>query len=388
VTPGSSGVPCPHYPRCDGCPLVGQPYTEQLRHKQGAVETALADALGPGSVEVLRIIGSRAPFGYRNQAKMVLKRTRAGVVAGLYAPGTHRVVDARACPVHHPAINRILAAATALLTEHDISIYDEREAQGALRYLVVRYSFWLRQAQVILVSTERPPALAGFIRVLRRRCRDVQSVVLNLNADRGNVIFGSQWIPVGGPAGIVDRMGTLKLHVSAGSFLQANPWVAGRLYRLAGRWVAGHADETVVDLYAGVGGIALTVAPDVRRVYAVEENPSATADSRSNARRNGISNVRALNGSVEELIEQLRHDLGACDVVTINPPRTGVPPDVLAGVAALRPRALLYLSCRIETLARDLARLRAYGYATRRVQPADMLPQTEHVECLALVERV
>jgi 23S rRNA (uracil1939-C5)-methyltransferase len=366
---------------------VGQPYTEQLRRKQAAVEAALAGALGAGTVEVLRIIGSRAPFGYRNQAKMVLKRTRTGVVAGLYAPGTHRVVDAGACPVHHPAINRILATTTALLAEHDISIYDEREAQGALRYLVVRYSLWLRKAQVILVSTECPPALAGFIRVLRRRCRDVQSVVLNLNASRGNVIFGSQWMAVGGPTGIVDRVGTLKLHVSAGSFLQANPWIAGRLYRLAGRWVSGHADETVADLYAGVGGVALTVAPDVRRVYAVEENAMATADCRSNARRNGISNVRALNGSVEELVAQLHNDLGACDVVTLNPPRTGVPADVLAGVAALRPRALVYLSCSIETLARDLARLRAHGYATRRVQPADMLPQTDHVECLALLER-
>jgi len=350
------------------------------------VERALETALGPGRVEVQRILGSRMPFGYRNQAKLVLRRTRQGVVAGLYAPGTHRVVDASACAVHHPAINRVLAVITELLSDSDITIYDERTAQGALRYCVVRYSVWLRQVQVILVSAERPPGLAGFIRALRRRCRDLKGIVLNLNADRGNVIFGSQWIPVGGRPGIVDRFGAVKLHISAGSFLQANPWIAGRLYRQAARWVGGRADDTVVDLYAGVGGIALTMAPDVRRVYAVEESELATGDCRSNARRNGISNLRALAGPAEDVVAQLRTDLNSVDVVTLNPPRTGVPPSALAAIAALQPRAMVYLSCSVDTLARDLAELQGHGYVARCIQPADMLPQTEHVECLALIE--
>jgi 23S rRNA (uracil1939-C5)-methyltransferase len=202
------------------------------------------------------------------------------------------------------------------------------------------------------------------------------------------VIFGSEWIPVGGRPGLVDRFGAVKLHISAGSFLQANPWIAGRLYRQAARWVDGRPDDTVVDLYSGVGGIALTVASDVRRVYAVEESELATGDCRSNARRNGISNVRALAGPTEDVVTQLRTDLDSVDVVTLNPPRTGVPPDALAAIAALRPRAMVYLSCSIDTLARDLVQLREHGYVARRIQPADMLPQTEHVECLALVESI
>jgi 23S rRNA (uracil1939-C5)-methyltransferase len=337
-------------------------------------------------VDELPIIGSRAVFGYRNQAKLVLRRTRTEVIAGLYAPGTHRLVDTRACPVHHPAINRIVQTATALLTAGDISIYDERTRSGALRYLVVRYSFWLRQAQVILVAAERPPGLATFVRTLRRRCRALKSVVLNVNASPGNVIFGSQWIPLGGPEGIVERFGHVKLHARAGSFLQANPWVATRLYRLAGEWLAGSGEETIVDLYAGIGGIGLTVAPSVRRVYAVEESERAVSDARSNARRNGISNLRALAGRAEQMAAQLRRDVGAADVVSLNPPRTGVPAAVIDEVAALRPRLVLYLSCDPETLARDLVRLRERGYVPRRVQPADMLPQTEHVECLAMAE--
>ena len=382
------GAPCPHYPRCDGCSLIGRPYSEQLRLKQRVIETALAGALGAGAVDVLPIIGSETPFGYRNQARLVLRQSRAGVVAGLYAQGTHHVIDACECPVHHPAINRVVKAAIALLPDHGIPVYDERTGTGMLRYLVVRYSSWLRQTQVILVSAKRPPGLARFARGLRRVCRGLKSVVLNINPTRGNVIFGSRWMSLGGPDGIVERFGSLKLHASPGSFLQANRWIAARLYRLIDRWVSGRGEETVIDLYAGVGGIALTLAPGVRRVYAVEENETATGDARSNARRNGISNLRAVSGSVERVVAQLRRELGAVDVVTLNPPRSGVPEGVIAEVAALSPRTVLYLSCDAGTLARDLARLSALGYRTLRAQPADMLPQTEHIECLALAERV
>jgi 23S rRNA (uracil1939-C5)-methyltransferase len=266
-------------------------------------------------------------------------------------------------------------------------MYDERARTGILRYIVVRYSSWLRQAQIILVTAERPPGLAGFVRGLRRRCRDLVSVVLNINPTHGNVIFGSDWITFYGRDGIVERFGSVKLQARAGSFLQANPWVAGRLYRTAERWVAGRGGETLVDLYTGVGGIAVTVAPSVGRVYAIEENPRATGDARSNARRNGISNLRVLTGQVERLLPELRRELGSADVVTLNPTRGGAPAALLMEIAALRPRAVLYLSCDVETLVRDLGRLGTLGYRAVRAQPADMLPQTEHIECLVLAER-
>jgi 23S rRNA (uracil1939-C5)-methyltransferase len=327
------------------------------------------------------------PFGYRNQAKLVLRRSGAGVLAGLYAPGTHRVVDARACAVHHPAINRVVAATVELLDHAGTSIYDERSRRGALRYLVVRHSVWQRQTQLVFVAAEQPAGLGTLLRTLRRRCRTLASVVLNLNETPGNVIFGSRWIGLGGAEAIVERMGGLKLQARAGSFSQANPWIAGRLYRTIEHWVGGRGGETLVDLYGGIGAIALTLAPSMQRVYAIEESGIATGDARSNARRNGIGNLRAVAGPVEQMLPQLRQNLGTADVVTMNPPRSGVPAATLADVAALRPRAVAYLSCDVASLARDLAQLAAHGYRTVRIQPADMLPQTEHVECLALAVR-
>ncbi len=293
-------------------------------------------------------------------------------------------MDARACAVHHPAINQVVGATVELLDRGGASIYDERSRHGALRYLVVRHSIWQRQTQLVFVAAEQPPGLAALLRALRRRCRTLASVVLNLNASPGNVIFGPRWIALGGAEAIVERVGGVKLRARAGSFIQANPWIAGRLYRTIERWVGSPGDETVVDLYAGIGAIAATLAPSMRRVYAIEESEIATGDARSNARRNGIGNLRALAGPVEQLLPQLRRDLGSADVVTMNPPRSGVPADVLAEVAALRPRAVAYLSCDLTSLARDLTQLAALGYRTVRIQPADMLPQTEHVECVAL----
>jgi 23S rRNA (uracil1939-C5)-methyltransferase len=213
--------------------------------------------------------------------------------------------------------------------------------------------------------------------------------VLNLNAERGNVLFSRQWIPLSGADGLVDRFGHVKLLARAASFVQANPWIAGRLYGIAERWVAARGDETVIDLYAGIGGIALTVAPGVGRVFAIEENAVAAADARSNARRNGVSNLRVLVGAVEQVLPALRREIGRADVVTLNPPRAGVSAATLTleDVAALGPRAVAYMSCNPETLARDLGRLGALGYRAVRVQPADMFPQTDQIESVALAER-
>lgn len=379
--------PCPHFPRCDGCPLIGRPYAQQLRHKEAILQAALNALPRRHSGEVLPIIGSRATFGYRNQAKLVLGKARTGVRAGLYAPGTHRLVDASACVVHHPAINKVVAAVRRLVDRSGLSIYDERSGEGTLRYLIVRYSFWLRQSLAVFVATERPACLTGLARDLRRSVRGLTGVVLNLNRTRGNVLFGDAWLSLSGRDGLVDRFGTLKLGTRAGSFVQANPWVAGRLYRTVEKWVRGRDHETIVDLYAGTGAIALTVAPGVKRVFAVEESETAVGDARSNARRNGISNVRVLSGAAETVLRGLRGDLGKADVVTLNPPRTGVLSEVVDAVAALDPRTIVYMSCNPKTLVRDLERFRQSGYVTERLQPADMLPQTEHVECLALLNR-
>jgi len=220
-----------------------------------------------------------------------------------------------------------------------------------LRYLVVRYSSWHRQTQVIVVSAKRPPALGRFARGLRRVCRGLKSVVLNIQPDPRQRDLRNPVDVARRAGGIVERFGSLKLQASPGSFLQANRWVAARLYRLIDRWVSGRGEETVIDLYAGSAASRSPWRPGFDVYMRSKRTRRRRANARSNARRNGISNVRAVSGSVERVVVQLRRELGAVDVVTLNPPRSGVPEGVIAEVAALSPRTVLYLSCDAGTLA-------------------------------------
>jgi 23S rRNA (uracil1939-C5)-methyltransferase len=186
---------------------------------------------------------------------------------------------------------------------------------------------------------------------------------------------------------LLDRIGFLKMQTSPGTFLQVNLWTARRIYETVLEWVVPREGDAVVDLFAGAGPLSLYLATGAARVVGVEEVPWAVKDARSNARRNGFHNIRFREGAAEEALPQLVEELGRADIVTLNPPRKGALAEVIQGIAGLEPRRIAYVSCNPDTLARDLDRLAALGYRTLRLRPFDMMPQTEHVETVALMER-
>jgi 23S rRNA (uracil1939-C5)-methyltransferase len=217
--------------------------------------------------------------------------------------------------------------------------------------------------------------------------RSLGGIVQNVNAGPGNVILGKTWATIRPPAMLVDRIGFLKLQTSPGSFLQANLWTARRIYETALAWAAPEPQDAAIDLFCGVGPLSLHLATRAARVFAVEESEGAIRDARSNQRRNGFHNLRFEAARAEEALPRLRAELGRVAVVTLNPPRKGVVGAVLEEIAALGPDRIVYVSCDPETLARDLDRLATLGYRPTRALPFDMLPQTEHVEVVALLER-
>lgn len=333
------------------------------------------------------IVGSPKAFGYRTQAKLVLRRARRGVLAGIYRPGTHQVVDIGECPVHHPLINQVAAALCEEIEARDLPVYDERTHEGALRYAVVRVSAWEKRAQLILVS--RTGALASELaKALQRRVRGLASVVLNLNPEPGNTILGRRFIPWTKESSLVERVGDLKLRSRPGAFLQANIPVARRLYETAAAWAAVGPEDIVADLYCGVGALTFHLAPGARRVYGVEEVEPAVLDAKENVRVNGFHNVRFRCGQAGAELSALLEEVGRIDLVALNPPRKGADEAARRAIVACAPRAIVYVSCDPGTLARDLAWFAEQGYALRRVRGFDMFPQTEHVETLALVEPV
>jgi 23S rRNA (uracil1939-C5)-methyltransferase len=314
-----------------------------------------------------------------------VQRTRDGHLrAGVYAPGTHRLVDAERCAVQHPALTEVLVATLEEAAALGIEAYDERTGGGELRYLVARHSAWKRKVLLVIVTAKsdarKPRQLASRV---ARRCRSLGGVVHNLNSARGNVILGRRFATLRPPGALVERIGGVELEVGPGSFLQVNPWTARRIYETALEWAAPESGDGALDLFCGVGPLSFHLARRAGRVLGIEEAPSAVRDARSNQRRNRLYNIRFEEGRVDEVLPALAESIGRGSIVTLNPTRHGASPAIVDGIAALEPRRIVYVSCDPDTLARDLDRFATLGFRTTRIRPFDMLPQTEHVEAVA-----
>jgi len=350
-------LPCAHYPNCFGCPLIGTAYGEQLVRKGEIVATAFAAYPSLAHVEIPEVVGSPRAFGYRNQAKLVARQGRRGL--------------------QHVA---------ALVERFAVPIYDEREQTGMLRYVIVRTSLWNKSVQVILVTKSRGlPRQGDFVRALRR-VRGVVSIVLNVNRDPGNAIFGSEFIPLTKDDGLVEKIGGLRLWTRAGAFLQANPNIAGRIYRQALEWAELGSDQVAVDLYCGAGALTLHLAAAAHTAFGIEASPIAVVDAKRNARMNGISNTRFQAGDAGAMLPAIAAAVEPA-VITLNPPRKGVDDATREAIVACGPARLVYVSCNPATLARDLDWFAARGYRVDAFRAYDMMPQTEHVECVARAVR-
>ncbi len=380
-------LPCAHYPHCVGCTFIGKPYGEQLRLKHARVVEAMREYASLGGVEVAEVVGSPRAFGYRNQAKLVVRRARPSLQLGIYKPGTHDVVDIRNCAVHHPLIASVLRRAAPVLDQLDIPIYDEGTHQGVLRYFVVRISNWAKRAQIILVTNgSHLPKKAALVRALEA-IPGVVSIVQNINESPGNVILGDEFVALTREAALVERIADLKLKTHAGAFLQANIQVARKLYLYASAQAQLSSDDVAVDLYCGAGALAFFLAGYGGNVFGIEASRVAIADAKGNVRLNGFHNVRFDCAEAAAGLATLAQRLPRIDVVTLNPPRKGADAATRDAIAGAQPRRIVYVSCDPGTLARDLDWFAAHGYGTLRLQPFDMLPQTEHVECVATLER-
>ena len=391
----SRAVPCAHFPQCVGCPLVGEPYPAQLEAKGERLRAALAAHPVLAEVPVDPPAGSPSAFGYRNQAKLVFRSRlvratgkREGLL-GVYMPGTHSVLPAEACIVHHRLLQPVLRGLRTEVESLGIPIFDERSRSGALRYALARASTARGEVHLTLVSAvAEPPRLDELVRRLRRAHRELTAVFLCVNATPGNAILSDDVRPLFGRPALIERFGNLDLESRPDAFLQANSAVAARIYATARRWLEPAADDVALDLYCGIGALALHVAPDVARVVGIESQASAVACAAANARRAGAGNAQFVAAPAEDAARVLAElGLDGVTLASVNPPRKGMAAPVLAALADLAPRRILYVSCDPGTLARDLALLAGRGYRTTRVRAFDMMPQTPHVEAVALLER-
>ena len=380
--------PCPHYPRCIGCPFINLPYPEQLARKRQMVAQAFAAFPAVAGIEIPPVVPSPHRLGYRGRVKLVVRRNQGEVAAGLYVPHSHRVIDISSCPVHPRPVNDVVHYLKKKVQELGIAPYDERDDSGDLRYLDLRYSFARCELSVTLV-TRHDSLLQGVVlgSALRRRFSFITGVIQNVNEQRGNVIWGNSFRTLAGRDTIMERIGDLKLVFPAGVFSQANPFTARKLYERVCEMVALKGGETVMDLYCGVGPISLYLAAAARQVWAVDDSTLSITTAKQNARRNGRGNCRFIAGDVSETVAQVRQNLPQFDLMVVNPPRKGVQPAAMEAVLAAGAPKIVYVSCEPKSLARDLQRMSTAGYYVRQIQPFDMFPQTDQVESVALLEK-
>jgi 23S rRNA (uracil1939-C5)-methyltransferase len=384
-SPDRRAPACAAFGRCGGCVLQHYAYEAQLAWKR----TRLARALGGLDVAVDACVASPRPLGYRNRSKLAAGGAGAKLVLGAYAPRTHDVVDTAGCRIAEPPLDDTAAALAALLRQANVTAYDERTLHGQLRHAVLRVA---HDGRVLAAwVTARPLADgAALARAFRAARPEVIGVVEHVNRSRGNVIFagaGGSDTVLDGAATIEDTLDVggraVRVRLSPGAFFQANRAVAALAYAAIARALGVRAGDRVVDAYCGVGGIALALAPDAGEVVGIEAHAGAVADAAASAALNGVTNARFVAGDVGRELAALE----GADVAVLNPPRKGCEPAVLAEVARLAPRAIAYLSCDPDTLARDLAVLATHGYRPRAVTPFDMLPHTPHVEALTILDR-
>jgi 23S rRNA (uracil1939-C5)-methyltransferase len=385
---GPYQAPCQHYPHCIGCPFIDLPYPEQLVRKRALVSTAFAKFPALKDVVIPEVVPSPRRLGYRARVKLVVRKNSGAIATGLYVPQSHRVMDISSCPVHPRRVNQVLEYLKFRAQELGIVPYDERDDSGDLRYVDFRYSFARQEVSVTLVS--RHPVLPEgekLARALQRKFSFVTGVILNINENRGNVIWGAVNRMLSGRETLLEQIGGLKLVYPAGVFSQSNPHTAQKLYDHVVELSRLTGDENVLDLYCGVGPIALNLAQGARQVWGIDDNEAGIVTAKQNARRNGVGNCRFFAGDAAAKIGELRGQLTALDLIVVNPPRKGLQAAALAAVLELSAATLIYVSCEPASLARDLEKLVGAGYGIKTVQPFDMFPQTAEVENVVLLQR-
>ncbi len=385
---------CAYARQCGGCQLQAVSYEKQLAFKDRKVKNNLIRIGGfaPDFVEEImeEPVGMEHPFHYRNKAQFPVGMDKNGrLIAGFYAGRTHTIIENRDCALGVAENKIVLDIVLDFCTEKKIPAYDETTGKGLLRHVLIRKGFSTGQIMVCLIlngsSFAAEQELADR---LFEKVSGMTSFSVNSNTERTNVIMGRKTRTIRGKDRIEDTIGGLVFTISPQSFYQVNPVQTENIYSQALSYAGLTGNETVWDLYCGIGTISLFLARQAKQVYGVEIVPQAIDDARQNAVRNGIDNAKFYVGKAEEVLPHLYETEGIfADVIVVDPPRKGCDEECLNTILKMRPKRLVYVSCDSATLARDLKYLCSQGYELKCGRAFDNFPMGGHVETVVLLSK-
>ena len=379
---------------CTACAYKNLSYEHELKIKRADVTEAFLKA-GLGDLFIHDVIGSPSTVGYRNKAQYPIARDKDGnYIIGFFAPKSHRVTEARRCPLAPQIFSDILDTTAAFFRKHDLSVYNEEQGTGLLRHI------YLRRGEVsgeilltVVINGKKLPYSEELAEEMRSRYPEVVGLLININERKSNVILGDEYVTLYGRDYIFDTLGGVNLKITAPSFYQVNRAAADLLYAKAKELASPSKSDTVLDLYCGAGSIGLSFAKEAGEIIGIEIVDSAVKCAVFNAENNGIPNAKFYTGDAkdaEKLLERAESERGERilpDIIILDPPRAGCDERLVRYTASLSPKRIVYVSCNPQTLARDAVIFKELGYATSEVFAFDLFPATGHVESVVCLTR-
>ena len=375
---------CEVYGKCGGCQLQHMAYPEQLRVKRDMITQAIEryTNLDVDDFEIRPTMGMENPLNYRNKAQMPVGYDDEGIMVGFYSMNSRELVHVSDCDVQYEDINQTMNHAVDLLDEYKIYAYAPKTKKGTARHIVIRQAHRTKELQVTFVFANNEfKKMDELSKELMTYCPNVKSVYVNINKEDTHEIFGPDMIHVAGQKVITDKLGKFKFNLSPRAFYQLNPEQTVKLYNQVKFAADLKGTEKVVDAYCGVGTIGQWVADKAAEVRGVDITRSAINDAKENAELNGLKNTYYAVGKAESIIPKWANEGFKPDVVIVDPPRTGLQPELIEMLKRVQPQTIVYVSCNPSTLAKNLKEL-TKRYRIDYIQPVDLFPQTSHVEAV------
>ena len=379
---------CKSYVKCGGCNLRHINYKKTLEIKRKTVQDLINKNLST-NIQVDNTVGMEEPYYYRNKAVYPIGKDKEGkAVFGVFANRTHEIISFDECKIQTIESAEIAKAIVNFLNENNISVYDEKTGKGVLRHIIIKYGMKTDEVMcVLVVNSDKLPKEEELKEVLLTKFSNIKTIVKNINSRKTNVILGDKNIVIYGNGYIQDRLGEYIFNISANSFYQVNPVQTEKLYNLAIEGANLSKEDTVFDLYAGVGTIGIFASKHVKKVYSIEIVEQAIKDAKDNAKMNNIDNIEFSAGDVEKLLQNIIYTRNIKpNAVFVDPPRRGLDENTVNNLLQIEPKKIIYISCNPATLIRDLKILEE-KYNIKKITPVDLFPFTNHVETVCLLER-
>lgn len=377
---------------CGSCNWQYMDYVEQLRQKQNIVKETIKNITGK-NYEIKEIIPSPLIKEYRCKVQYPVAQTKVSkrILTGYYKNNSHELVNVKFCPMNKPIINEITEFIKQEAQNLQISAYDEETHKGLLRHIVFRQSSDEKNILLIFVvnSQSITSELKKLAQIINEKYPEIVGICANFNTKKTNVIFDKTTVAILGNDFYVDELSDKKYKISANSFFQVNPYCARLIFDKVKELISLNVtNPTILDAYAGVSSFGIWMSDIASKVVCIEETPSSSLDAKENVKLNSLNNVEIINGDAAKEFETLINKGVKFDVSIVDPPRKGCSEDSIKNLVTLTKDYIAYISCNVSTLARDMNFLQNYGYEPIYIQPADMFPNTYHIETIAFFKKV